>query len=187
MYILYLFTSLSLNNDAVGAPHIHTCTHTYRNVITCTCTCKRPPCICIHSLTDTSTYPSYNRHYSHTSGISRTCKHPHSHTHTHMNILPHKFNITHILKLTHSRTHARIHSFRWYKNNKELRYADGPILQIPSAHYSDSGVYCCSISNKFGSVLSNNSLVKVTQVRGTLLHNYITVRIIHAYIRMYMY
>ena len=110
MYILYQFTSLSLNNDAVGAPHIHTCTHTYRNVITCTCTCKRPPCICIHvhSLIDASTNPSYNRHYLHTSGISRTCKHPHSHTHTHTWTFFHinSISLTYSNSLTHARTHV---------------------------------------------------------------------------------
>jgi hypothetical protein len=50
--------------------------------------------------------------------------------------------------------------FTWFKGAQELKYAGGSVLRVPAASAMDSGQYCCSVSNQFGSVLSDVVLVK---------------------------
>ena len=51
--------------------------------------------------------------------------------------------------------------YTWFKNTKELRYAKSNVLEIPNATHLDSGHYCCSIANDYGSILSSTYSIKV--------------------------
>ena len=52
-------------------------------------------------------------------------------------------------------------SYKWFKGAQELKYCSGNVLSIPSASALDNGQYCCTVSNTYGSVLSDVVLVKV--------------------------
>ena len=56
-------------------------------------------------------------------------------------------------------------SFKWYKDTSELNYAHDAVLVVPRASYTDSGQYCCSVSNHHGSQLSRSFNVQVSRVR----------------------
>ena len=51
--------------------------------------------------------------------------------------------------------------YTWYKNTKQLLYAQSNVLEIPNASHLDTGQYCCSIANDHGSILSSTYAVKV--------------------------
>ena len=51
--------------------------------------------------------------------------------------------------------------YRWYKGAQELKYCTGGELRVEGAGSLDNGQYCCTVSNAYGSVLSDVVLVKV--------------------------
>lgn len=55
-------------------------------------------------------------------------------------------------------------TFKWYKDTRELVFAQGNVLELPSVSFSDRGRYCCAISNAFGSILSDNFIVNVKKI-----------------------
>ena len=57
-------------------------------------------------------------------------------------------------------------SFKWYRDTEELEYCKTAKLVVPRASYSDSGQYCCSVSNQHGSKLSKSFHVQVSRVKG---------------------
>ena len=59
-------------------------------------------------------------------------------------------------------------SYRWFKGAQELKYCSGSVLRVKSASTLDNGQYCCTVSNNYGSVLSDVVLVKVILQRTAL-------------------
>ena len=55
--------------------------------------------------------------------------------------------------------------YKWFKGAQELQYCSGNVLRVESATSLDSGQYCCTVSNDYGSVLSDVILVKVVLQR----------------------
>ena len=55
--------------------------------------------------------------------------------------------------------------YKWFKGAQELQYCNGNVLRVESATSLDSGQYCCTVSNDYGSVLSDVILVKVVLQR----------------------
>ena len=52
--------------------------------------------------------------------------------------------------------------YKWFKGTQELQYTTaGDTLCVVSASNLDSGQYCCTVSNSYGSVLSDIVQVKV--------------------------
>ena len=56
-------------------------------------------------------------------------------------------------------------SYIWFKGAQKLKYCSGSVLRVPGASALDSGQYCCTVSNVYGSVLSDVVLVKVVLQR----------------------
>lgn len=52
-------------------------------------------------------------------------------------------------------------TYTWYKDTRELVFAKGNVLSLPSVSFSDGGRYCCAISNRYGSILSNGFVISV--------------------------
>ena len=52
-------------------------------------------------------------------------------------------------------------NYKWFKGAQELEYCSGSELKIPVVSALDNGQYCCTVSNSYGSVLSDVFLVKV--------------------------
>jgi hypothetical protein len=52
-------------------------------------------------------------------------------------------------------------TFRWFRNSIELPYAIGNELTVPCVTSRDEGQYVCSITNDWGSVLSNVFTIRV--------------------------
>ena len=59
-------------------------------------------------------------------------------------------------------------SYRWFKGAQELKYCSESVLRVKSASTLDNGQYCCTVSNNYGSVLSDVVLVKVVLQRTAL-------------------
>ena len=56
-------------------------------------------------------------------------------------------------------------SYKWFKGAQELQYCRESVLRVPAASSLDNGQYCCTVSNDYGSVLSDVVLVKVVLQR----------------------
>ena len=59
-------------------------------------------------------------------------------------------------------------SYKWFKGAQELKYCSESVLRVKSASTLDNGQYCCTVSNNYGSVLSDVVLVKVILQRTAL-------------------
>ena len=59
-------------------------------------------------------------------------------------------------------------TYKWYKGAQELKYCTGNSLRIESANIMDNGQYCCTVSNAYGSVLSDVVLVKIVLQKSPL-------------------
>lgn len=55
--------------------------------------------------------------------------------------------------------------YTWFKGTQELQYCSESVLRVASAGPLDNGQYCCTVSNDYGSVLSDVVLVKVVLQR----------------------
>jgi hypothetical protein len=55
--------------------------------------------------------------------------------------------------------------YKWFKGTRELQYCSGNIVRVTACSSLDSGQYCCTVSNDYGSVLSDVILVKVVLQR----------------------
>ena len=52
-------------------------------------------------------------------------------------------------------------TYKWFKGAQELEYCCGDVLKVTAVGPLDAGQYCCTVSNDYGSVLSDVVLVKV--------------------------
>ena len=59
-------------------------------------------------------------------------------------------------------------SYVWFKGAQKLKYCSGNTLRVASASTLDNGQYCCTVSNEYGSVLSDVVVVKVVLQRTPL-------------------
>jgi hypothetical protein len=59
-------------------------------------------------------------------------------------------------------------SYMWFKGAQELKYCSENTLRVPLASTLDSGQYCCTVANEYGSVLSDVVVVKVVLQRTPL-------------------
>lgn len=59
-------------------------------------------------------------------------------------------------------------SYKWFKGMQELKYCSESVLKIKSASALDNGQYCCTVSNAYGSVLSDVVLVRIVLQHSTL-------------------
>ena len=77
-------------------------------------------------------------------------------------------------------------SYAWFKGAQKLKYCSGNTLRVASASTLDNGQYCCTVSNEYGSVLSDVVVVKVVLQRTPLppITSYSEAPI---YVYMYMY
>jgi hypothetical protein len=55
--------------------------------------------------------------------------------------------------------------YKWFKGTQELQYCSGNVVRVTASSSLDSGQYCCTVSNDYGSVLSDVVLVKVVLQR----------------------
>ena len=91
------------------------------------------------------------------------------------------------LVLTIEAEGARPMNFTWFKGAQQLKYCSGNILRVPSAGPVDGGQYCCTVSNAYGSTLSDVVVVKVVLQRSVQLPPITSYSESHPPMTSYMY